>query len=486
MENLMTNTAVSQDVKEVILRDEEVRIETAKKSHLIFFHTYFPHYVEYETAPFQKEILGLTEDESVKMTVIVAFRGSAKSTIVSLSYPLWAILSGKCKFALLLSQNQEQARQLLRNIKAELQTNSLLRNDFGPFEEKKGDLGVGAIIIPKFGAKIMAASSEQSIRGVRHREHRPDLIICDDIEDLGSVKNRESRDKTFQWLMGDVIPAGDRDTRMFVVGNLLHEDSTLMRLRSGIENNSLDGIYRESPLVSEDGNPLWPGKFPDERAIKEERRKYPDDRTWYREFLLKIIPDGDRVVRREWIKTYDNFPDRREYQFTATGIDLAISQKSTADFTAAVSARVYGAGKDAKIYILPNPINERMTFRQSVEKVLNLARRWQNAGHPVRNYVEDVGYQRSYIETLKGEGMFVIGVPVCGQDKRARLAVVSDLVESGRVLFPGEGAEILIDQLVNFGIEKHDDLADAFSILLRGMEDKIRRAFCCGVLITKA
>ncbi len=33
-------------------------------------------------------------------------------------------------------------------------------------------------------------------------------------------------------------------------------------------------------------------------------------------------------------------------------------------------------------------------------------------------------------------------------------------------MFPSQGAEQLINQIVNFGVEKHDDLADALSILI--------------------
>jgi hypothetical protein len=34
------------------------------------------------------------------------------------------------------------------------------------------------------------------------------------------------------------------------------------------------------------------------------------------------------------------------------------------------------------------------------------------------------------------------------------------------VLFPRYGCEQLIEQLTGFGVEKHDDLADAFAILI--------------------
>jgi len=72
-------------------------------------------------------------------------------------------------------------------------------------------------VIPKFNARLIAASSEQSIRGLRHGAYRPDLIICDDVEDLNSVKTNESRDKTYAWLTGDVIPLGDLNTKIISI-----------------------------------------------------------------------------------------------------------------------------------------------------------------------------------------------------------------------------------------------------------------------------
>lgn len=51
-------------------------------------------------------------------------------------------------------------------------------------------------------------------------------------------------------------------------------------------------------------------------------------------------------------------------------------------------------------------------------------------------------------------------------DKRTRLALTSTLIKNGTILFPDKGCEELIQQLVGFGVEKHDDLADAFSLLI--------------------
>ena len=434
----------------------------------MFFNIYFSEYVKNPTARFQKEFFIITEDQGIKLAVIVAFRGSGKSTIMTLSYPLWAILGeqGK-KFVLILSQTQRQARQHLLNIKRELEKNDLLKSDLGPFREERDEWGSLSLVIPNYDAKIMAASTEQSVRGLRHGANRPDLIICDDIEDLESVKTKEGRDKTHQWLTGDVIPSGDQNTRVIIVGNLLHEDSVLMRIRAGIEEKQLDGIFRQYPLVDENGVIAWTGKYPDISAIETLQRTIGNEASWHREYLLHIISDVERVVHPEWINYYDVLPNNRNRLFyVATGVDLAISQKQTANYTAMVSAWVCHDDKfRTMVYILPNPVNERLTFPETLDKIKWVAKT-VDSGHMSRIFVEEVAYQQAFSQQLQHEGFHVEGFKVGGQDKRSRIALTTHMIKNAQILFPIKGAEDLIRQLTHFGVEKDDDLADAFTVLI--------------------
>ena len=461
------NNQNSDDLLHKIHTDRKARTALTRKSHYWFFNFFFPHYVEYEPAPFQREIFRITEDESIKLAVIVAFRGSAKSTIVTMSYALWSILGvQQKKFVLILSKTQSQAKAHFTNIKKELESNELLRADLGPFEEND-EWGSYTIVIPKYNARITAASSEQGVRGIRHGEFRPQLILADDVEDLQSVKTLEGRDKTHQWFTGEVIPAGDRHTRIIVIGNLLHEDSLLKRLSVGIENNVLNGTYRFYPLLGGDNAIAWPGKYPDLIAVEEERKRVGNEASWQREYLLRIIPDLERVVQESWISYYDALPDEDAggFHYAATGIDLAISESTTADYTAMVSGKIFGSGKDLYIYILPNPVNERLDFPSTLERAKLLSKSLGN-GTVTRLFIESVGYQQSLIQQLKTENYPAEEFQTHGQDKRARLALTTSLIQSGRVLFPKKGAERLIQQLVGFGAERHDDLADAFAILV--------------------
>lgn len=467
----MENTIMPAKIIDQMMKDKAIRVAITQKSHLMFFNFYFAHYVKYPTADFQQEIFALTEDASVKNLFIVAFRGSAKSTIITTSYPIWAILGEQQKkFVVILSQTRIQARQHMVNIKNELENNEMLKNDLGPFKEFSDEWGLATLVFPKLNARISAASSEQSIRGMRHGQHRPDLIIGDDVEDINSTRTREGRDKTHRWLTGEVIPSGDRDTRLVIVGNLLHEDSLLMRIQQDIEEKKLDGFFRSYPLINENGEILWKGKYENNDAIEEEKKKTGDDIAWQREYLLRIVPNEGQVIYPEWIQFYDKLPKDKEPRYTGIGIDLAISKNDTADYTAIVTGDIYGYGSDMTIYIHPDPINYRMNFPETIMQIKTLACVGKKSPY---FYIEEVAYQKSLIEQLKYDGVKnVHGVKVHGQDKRMRLSMTANFIKSGKVLFPRKGAEALLQQLTGFGVEKHDDLADAFAnLVLKAIEE---------------
>ncbi|MCW1930103.1 MAG: hypothetical protein KIH62_002185 [Candidatus Kerfeldbacteria bacterium] len=465
-----------------IVRDKAVRTHITSKSHYWFFHYYLPHYIGYETAPFHKEMLDLTEDEKLQMLACMAFRGSGKSTIFSLSYPLWAILGKKKKrFVLVMSQTQQQAQLLLQHIKAELEENVMLKKDFGPFTSRLTQWSADTIVIPRYHAKIMAASAEQSIRGIRNAEIRPDLIICDDVEDLNSVKTMESRNKTFRWLMGEVVPAGDRNTQVVVLGNLLHEDSLLMRLESYIKEQKIDGISKRYP-ITENNTPLWSAKFPDKATLDREQRKIGNPIDWQREFELKIVPQEGQIIAYTDIQYYDDIPKPYEphrsllkaeqekivrVERICTGIDLAISQREYADYTAMVSVQAMSfARSEMLFYILPNPINQKLDFAHTIAEAAAVSKRLGGGKHNTELFVEQVGYQLSAIEQMKSKRLPVTGITINGSDKRARLNIVSPLIKQGKILFPRTGCEDLIAQIVGFGVERHDDLMDAFTLVM--------------------
>jgi len=394
-----------------------------------------------------------------------------------MSYVLWSILGvQKKKCVIIASQTAQQAKMHLLNIKRELESNEVLRNDLGPFKEEDSPWGMSMLVFSRLNAMIIPLSTEQSIRGNRFGQYRPDLIIGDDLEDDSSVKTKESRDKTYSWLKNEVIPAGDKNTRIVIVGNLLHEDSLLMRLKDETENKDLaNAVFKQYPII-EDIKPMWPGKFPTLEGVEKERKRIGNDYSWHKEYLLNIVSREGQVILREWINYYDELPkDRSCYCGIYIGVDLAISQKSTADYNAFVAGLLCEIEKEYYIYVFPNPINKRLTFHEILGNIKSL----HDSLSPIYYVtvcVENNGFQEAVVQSLHKEDIHCVGRR-SDSDKRCRLMTVGNFLQNGRVLFPKQGTELLIDQLVNFGVEKYDDLADAFSIMMHEVSARINAPF---------
>lgn len=461
-----SNLTIVKQVSE----DQQVRRAVVQGDHIWFFSIYFNHYVKYQSAKFHADLFKITEDMDTSIHCVTAFRNCAKTTIITLSYPIWAILGKqKKKFVVIVSQTQRQAKMHLQNIKREFEGNELLRMDLGPFHEVTDEWGAYSLVLPRYKAKIMAVSMEQTIRGYRFGQHRPDLIIADDVENLDSIKTKEGRDKTYNWITGEIIPAGDKDTKVIFVGNLLHEDCLLMRLKEKISLGHVKGNYLEIPLIDRYNQILWPGKYPTIKDIEEEHQKTANEVSWQREYLLNIVPEEGQIITTDMIEYYQELPAKtsaNDYRGTYIAVDPASSLKTTADYTAIVSISVFGYGENLQIYVLPQIVNKRMTQKEILEEITRLSNLLEEGKHPAKIFVEDTHGQKYLIQELKRAKYPVEGVTTHGKNKRERLTAVSHLIEDQTVKFPSKGTEILITELIGFGKERHDDLVDSLTMAL--------------------
>lgn len=114
-----------------------------------------------------------------------------------------------------------------------------------------------------------------------------------------------------------------------------------------------------------------------------------------------------------------------------------------------------------KIFIRPNPSNERVTFHNFLQYVRKLPGELKGANI---FFVEDVAYQKAAIQEM--ERMMLPVVPMKPTtDKRSRLQVVAPYIKNGTVLFPRSGCEQLLGQVFNLGVESNDDLCDGLTTL---------------------
>ncbi len=280
-------------ILERMLTDRDFRVAVTGRSFSWFVPCYFPDRMSYAPAPMHYEMHQIIESDSSDLAIVMAFRGSGKTTLFAELYPIWAVTGKqKKKHVVIFGKTLAQAKQYLRNIKDQLDGNPLLRNDLGPFREED-DWNSFSLVIPNYNARITAASAEQSVRGIKHGAFRPDLCILDDCEDVASVRTQEARNATYEWVTRNIFPLGDKTTRFIVIWNLLHDDSLLMRLIREIEEGKRSGAYKRYPLIAENDTVLWPGKYAGIKDVIKERLRVGNEIAWQREYLLNIVPDED-------------------------------------------------------------------------------------------------------------------------------------------------------------------------------------------------
>ncbi len=97
------------------------------------------------------------------------------------------------------------------------------------------------------------------------------------------------------------------------------------------------------------------------KAIDQKRQELGDI-GFRREMLLQVVPEEGQDVLAEDI-TYYYEPPFDDGNHLAHGVDLAISTKESAHYTAIVSGEVTWPAGKTEIYLQPNPIIRRMTFQ---------------------------------------------------------------------------------------------------------------------------
>jgi len=237
--------------------------ELSRDSILGFAKTYFPDYVKQPYCSFHKKLCGYLMDISGKHDnhlAIAAPRGHAKSTIVSFFYVMWLICHNKEKFILIFSATAKQAQTLLSDITNTLITNTKLLEDFSDVFAGNDNIRPKVTqheIITKNNIKIMALGWEQNLRGFRHRQDRPTLMILDDIDSEKNTYSDSYREKLYKWLTNTLLKSGDRKFNTVAIGTLLHPASLLSRLTSSKEFPDWDKYIFKAVIHFSERKDLW-------------------------------------------------------------------------------------------------------------------------------------------------------------------------------------------------------------------------------------
>ena len=425
---------------------------------------------------------------SKKHVAIAAPRGHAKSTAVTLGYGLATLLFRERKFMILVSDTESQSSLFLGNIKQQLQTNEQLIDLFGIKRDSEGkvkflkDSETDIVVEFNDGAtfRIIAKGSEQKLRGLLWNSTRPDLIICDDMENDEMVMNKERRAKFKRWFTAALLPCLSDKGIIRVVGTILHMDSMLENLmpkpyakqtitlplkQYSTEINKWKAIkYRAH--TDDFKQLLWPQKK-SVQFFKEEKRDAFErglQDVYSQEYLNIPIDESTTYFRRA-----DFFPMvekdfQKQVRFYITA-DLAISDKETADY----SVFVIGAVDEDKRLYIRNVIRERMDGREIVDTIMALNKMYK----PEAIGIEEMQVSKAIGPFLREEMIkhnnFISLYPLKhgGKDKLTRSRSIQARMRASGCRFDknGDWYQTFEDECMRFPRDKHDDQVDAFAYL---------------------
>lgn len=400
--------------------------------------------------------------------------------------PIWAGVYKKKHYIIIVSDTASQADDFLAAIKSEFEENDLLIDDFG---DQTGLVWTASDIILKEGdVRIQSLGAGKKIRGRRFRQWRPDLIICDDLENDESVQSPDQRKKMTTWHGRALSKAGDERTDKVVIGTILHYDSLLANLlknpiyktkkyQSVIEwSTSSLWLEWEKIITNIDNN----NRVKEAEAFFKEHEEemligtkvlWPEKESYYLLMLQRIadgpaafssekqnepISDEDRLFSPEWIQYYEDEEILGKNLIAVGFVDPSLG-KQGGDYSAIITL---GADTNGQVYCLDADIARRHPDVIALD-VIDKHKKF----HYDKFGVEEVQFQEYFKDVLiQKANELGLSIPIKGikvhKDKILRIQSLQPEIKNGTVKFKRE-QKLLIEQLINFPSADHDDGPDA-------------------------
>lgn len=299
---------------------------------------------------------------------------------------------------------------------------------------------------------------------------RADLLVFDDATDeRNSLAEPGKRGRVVQavfetWL--NLVTDPEKGGRAWWMSNVWHASDAAAEIRKRKTFQVLEAFVDDSL------DPIWPEEWPRHRLL--EHRETIGTLAFSRGFQGRPWDDAMSPVLQEWLHLYlkDELPRAEDaLQLDIfVGVDLAISEKPTADWTGVV---VVGRDDDYNVFVL-EALRRRFDFPKTLRLIQQVADRWC----PRKIGIESVGYQKAVPQALRQSWSYpVVEVPHNTSKFMRAQMLVGKPAESGKLHFlglpAGDGREIhqsqklLWDELIMFGSGQHDDLADALGIAMQ-------------------
>ena len=461
------------------------------------------------------EIMSEVSSDKVNAQVAVAApRSHAKSSYLSKAFPIHQIVYRLRKYVIIISETPTVSKGNMEWIRNQMKFNDKLRNDFGPLLSPKDQANIqdnSESFIAwhtvdgrnKQIALVEAASTGQALRGRNWNGSRPDLIVCDDLEDArpgGNASTPEQRARLRDWFSQTVVPLGDpkgERTAIVYMGTTVHFDALLMHVlynRSDFETRVYRAIIeeptntdlweecrniyidRENPNRQEDADRFY--ETHEQELLEGSRVLWNDVQPLYKlmkwkwdngskafntEYMNNPIDEDSMVFNPETFTYWDDFMPEHNYNHTThlvtMGVDFAMG-KQRGDYSA---VGVIAHDKEKGISDVIEAYGERISPDEFIDKIIDFVIKYE----PDVIAAEATAAQEFFVDTLKQE-LMNRGYPAHTRVKKIynrtrkelRIETMLPDIENSAMRFSRK-QHLLIEQFERYGQGAHDDVIDA-------------------------
>lgn len=299
-----------------------------------------------------------------------------------------------------------------------------------------------------------------------------DLVIVDDpVANSEAAMSEVQREAMWEWWTQSLLTRLEPGAVLIVMHQRWHEDDLAGRIlsRSGQKWDRIRFpalAEHDDPLGRKPGEALWPERY-DVPALEAIRREV-GTRSFSALYQQSPAPaDGD-LFKREWLDRCRYTSAGRELYKVAgvsvplssmrifTTVDLAVSTKTTADYTVISTFGIVPAGQ----CLVLNVVRARMEGPDILPAIRREVDLWGSSSV----WVERTGFQLALIQDARRQGIPVREL-IADKDKVSRAMPLTAAFEGGRIALPlsAPWCDVVERELLAFPVGAHDDTVDTLA-----------------------
>ena len=455
-------------------------LEKLYRNMALFAKVCFPTAIRKTSPAFHHELYLALMDGKKRRVLGAAPRGTAKSTVFSLILPMHQIAFKKSNeevFIVIISESQSQSINFLSRIKYHLTHTEEFRELFGDLGPNTASRWTNTDIILANNSRIVAVGTGQRVRGFITGDTRPTTIIVDDFESELNAATAEARAKNRKWMTEAVIPSLADDGRILMIGTVISEDCVLYWAKDSPIWHVLWFSIRK-----QDGTPLWPEKFPNERIeeIKKEYESIGNLTGFYQEYMNIAQAPDDAPFKDKWIQLHHYDFERIEGQNclvrnigdekkvvpieTYCGIDPASSLRPGSDFFVIATM---GKDNEDNVYIV-DLFRAHLNPSEQPDKIIEIFKKYR----PKRMKIETVAYQEALRQAVRKkmfeENLFIPGLEKGFKPRNRKSERLISMVPvfAKKQFYFRPRDDIAQAEFLSYPRGRHDDIMDAVCMAL--------------------